>query len=127
MVAYSFKQQFVAPILSGAKSQTIRADRKRHAAVGETISLYTGMRTKACRLIGLARCFHLMPIRIDVETGRIENPSGFALTTIEELDHFAQKDGFRAWPEMRAFWQVNHPGVEVFDGVLIRWDQFSAA
>ena len=37
MVAYSFKQQFAPAILSGAKCQTIRADRKRHAREGEAV------------------------------------------------------------------------------------------
>jgi len=35
MVAYSFRARFREPILVGAKRQTIRADRKRHARPGE--------------------------------------------------------------------------------------------
>ena len=47
VVALNFKQQFIPPILSGAKRQTIRAiGRRRHAIPGETLQLYTGMRTK---------------------------------------------------------------------------------
>ena len=54
MVAYSLKPRFIPPILSGAKRQTIRAiSRRRHAIPGETLQLYTGMRTKQCRLIGV--------------------------------------------------------------------------
>lgn len=33
MVAYSFQKMFAPPILSGAKRQTIRGFRKRHARV----------------------------------------------------------------------------------------------
>lgn len=75
MVAYSFKRQFVAPIRIGLgkevfdaayrsdsvvlrpKRQTIRAiGKRRHARVGETLQLYTAMRTKQFQLIGKARC-----------------------------------------------------------------------
>ncbi len=51
MVAYSFNRRFVPAIESGIKSQTIRAHRRRHARPGERLQLYTGMRTRACRLI----------------------------------------------------------------------------
>lgn len=71
MVAYSFKKQFIRPILIGlgaplspdefavgmdefgnvsrpvGKRQTIRAlGKRRHARPGELVSLYFGMRTK---------------------------------------------------------------------------------
>ena len=121
MVAYSFKRRFVGPIQSGSKCQTIRADRKRHAIQGEELQLYTGMRTKACEMIGRAACINVAPIRIDVENGRIELESGTALTTLAELDAFARIDGFEEWGEMRRFWEENHPDIRVFSGVLIRW------
>jgi hypothetical protein len=82
MVAYSFKERFIAPISVGLgllpsepkivddfgydykiveairpKRQTIRAiGGKRHAHPGEILQLYYGMRTKQCRQIGVARC-----------------------------------------------------------------------
>lgn len=45
MVAYSFRPQFIAPIQSGAKRQTVRGLRKRHAHVGELVQLYTARRS----------------------------------------------------------------------------------
>jgi uncharacterized protein YqfB (UPF0267 family) len=121
MVAYSFKQAFVAPILNRSKAQTIRSDRKRHARPGETMQLYTAMRTKQCRLIGTATCRSIQPLRIEVENAVIGFQSGRTLTTIQELDDFARTDGFPDWIRMRLFWQANHPGTPVFSGVLIRW------
>lgn len=68
MVAYSFKKRFVDPIRVGLSSvslsfdcqpkrQTIRSiGKRRHARPGETLQLYTAMRTKQCRKIGDARC-----------------------------------------------------------------------
>jgi len=72
MVAYSFRARFREPILVGAKRQTIRADRKRHARPGEQLQLYTGMRTRECAIIARALCSQVMPVRIDVDGCRIE-------------------------------------------------------
>lgn len=57
-VAYSFQQQFAEPILAGTKGGTIRAQRsgRGHARPGEELQLYTGMRTKHCRLICRKPC-----------------------------------------------------------------------
>lgn len=122
MVAYSFKAHFRDPILHGTKRQTLRNPRKRHAMQGEELQLYTGMRTSSCKIIGIATCVDVRVIRLDLEHGRIETPAtGFALTTPDEIDGFAQMDGFTNWREMARFWEVNHPGVPLWEGVVIRW------
>ena len=123
MVAYSFKQQFRPPILAGTKRQTIRADRKRHARVGEQLQLYTGMRTRQCLIIGRAVCLDTSPVRIDVDSGQIDAetiPWGTTRSPIK-MDAFAREDGFADWSEMREFWRREHPDTPVFSGVLIRW------
>lgn len=152
MVAYSFKEQFIKPIRKGLglpnfnafgvdindadpalhlKRQTIRANRKRHVRPGETMQLYYGMRTKACLLIARARCISVEPISIDFEyrfhptwvQGRIEHGDPFHVCQGQEnLDNFAVSDGFTNWAEMRKFWQQTHPGLDVFKGVLLRWE-----
>jgi hypothetical protein len=67
MVAYSFNRRFVPAIESGIKSQTIRAPRRRHARPGEWLQLYTGMRTKSCRLIRAdVVCSRLDEVRFDL-------------------------------------------------------------
>lgn len=128
MVAYSFQKQFAAPILAGTKRQTIRPDRKRHARRGETLQLYTGMRTKYCRLVGVARCLYASPITIDFEAPLVSYLFGLGTTTVfpSGLDGFARGDGFADWQEMRAFWVKHHPAVSVFSGVLIHWTDFEA-
>ncbi len=129
MVAYSFKAQFAAPILAGVKRQTLRNDRKRHARPGETLQLFTGMRTRQCRLVGTATCKQAAPIRLHLDCGRVEFLwTGRALTTIEELDGFAQIDGFARWRAMCAFWSKEHPSVPTWEGVQISWGEtFQAA
>lgn len=131
---------FVSPIRRGLvsaypderglrpKRQTIRRrGKRRHARPGETLQLYTGMRTKKCQLIGRARCTDVRDIHIAFRKARrgardwvkisgeekIDDPSG--------LNKFAHADGFFDWMELRQFWRLHHKGVEDFDGVIIRW------
>lgn len=122
------------------KRQTIRAEgKRRHARLGETLQLYTAMRTKQCKLIGKARCTAVVPITINFEyryqpdwpAGRIEfgderaqwseNPPMHVCQGQENLDNFARLDGFEGWAEMRDFWDEEH-GLGEFKGVLIRWE-----
>lgn len=125
MVAYSFQPQFVDPIRSGRKAQTVRAvGKRRHIRPGEALQIYTGMRTRSCRLIARAVCDNVDNIRIrfsetndltdKVEIGGDEAITGQALTA------FAQSDGFAGWLEMRSFWLKTH-GLRQFDGVIIYW------
>lgn len=132
MVAYSFNKGFAAPILAGTKRQTIRLPRKRHARVGEELQLFTGMRTKHCQLIGRATCTGVHDVRLDFVAGSVSIDDSLLLTLPEDLDEFALRDGFqprraddfarRPWWFMRTWWSQTHPGLEVFNGVLIRWE-----
>ena len=121
MVAYSFKDRFADPILADEKRQTIRKHRKRHARAGEVIKLYTGMRTRDCRLLARAICQSVERIKIDVDGGSVHFCRQVETITGAELDAFARRDGFADWRDMQAFWRAEHPSVSVFDGVLITW------
>lgn len=123
MVAYSFKPRFVDPILWGRKDQTIRAPRNgtsQHAAVGQELQLYTGMRTKACRLILRTTCTERLSvllrwrpiIEFQIDGERLD-PSGY--------EAFARRDGFADVADMEAFWAGTHGPVEWFRGEIIRW------
>ncbi len=122
MVAYSFKKRFAAPIEAGIKGGTIRADRKRHAYPGEAMQLYVSQRTAHCRLLGAPRCISINPIALDWKA------SVFAVGSIRllhavQLDLFAKEDGFTDLDDMRAFWAAEHPGIEMFLGIHLRWDE----
>lgn len=133
MVAYSFKSGFVPLIQSGAKRQTIRAHRKRHARPGEMLQLYTAMRTKQCRkIIPDVRCVAvdeiIMPAGCWTNKGDYDPIliNGIPVL-LDDLEAFARADGFQAEQshtaahEMRTFWRLYH-GLGRFEGVVIRWE-----
>ena len=134
MVAYSFRPQFVQPILSGAKRQTIRphrAGRSRHARPGEEVQLYTGMRTRRCTLIGRAMVESVHQVEL-MFSGPSEGYVLDARFTTADLyksyvNTFARADGFKDWRELKAFWAEEHPGLDRFEGVLIKWRDFKPA
>lgn len=127
MVAYSFQRRFVGPIRSGAKAQTVRADRKRHARQGEALQLYTGMRTTNCKLIGRAICASVEPIRFDFDAQDVTIGANPPMTDLAQLDAFSQADGFEDFRGLVEFWRDHHSGVQQWEGVLIRWRDFQKA
>lgn len=151
MVAYSFKKRFVDQLAAGIgipvlncinverldvhpKRQTIRAfGKRRHARVGEAVQLYTAMRTKQCRKIGVARCVSFEGVLlkwsewpsfctfdvVEKEPGvwRRKGPT----RQIEDMEAFARADGFANLDDMRSFWMIEH-GNATFQGALIKWE-----
>jgi hypothetical protein len=125
MVAYSFKRQFIEPILDGRKGGTIRASRKHgHARPGEELQLYFGMRTRQCRLITRHKCASTKPIYLCFgRAGLIAFPqvtsSPEVLTDSYSLNQFARFDGFTDFAEMASFWEAQ--GAREFSGWHICW------
>ena len=132
MVAYSFQRQFIEPIqmgirdpfAAGAKLQTIRAHRKRHARPHEMLQLYCGMRTKHCmKIVPDQECEDVFNIRFEVTSKGIRD-AAFGLSeprfAIDSIDEFAIADGFVDGDAMAAFWMGSH-GAGLFEGVLIKW------
>lgn len=120
MPALNFQKRFVTLIRSGEKCQTIRAVRKdgrppcRH---GDRLKLYTGMRTKGCRLVKTVEV-------IDCEKITIRHDGAYLADAVygpdgESPDFFARLDGFTDWTEMRDWFAQAH-GLP-FEGWLIRW------
>jgi hypothetical protein len=64
MGLYNFKDRFVAPILAGEKTHTIRAERKHPDKPGKIMHLYTGLRTKKAKLLFRVPCVKVAEIRI---------------------------------------------------------------
>lgn len=136
MVAYSFRPRFVEPIFDGTKGGTIRAARRAanrgmhstaravfggHAYPGEELQLYTGMRTKHCRLIARKQCLAVEPVELNFELRRVllaDDVRMLSLDRPRDLDAFARFDGFADFDEMTVFWRDEG---QVFEGWHIRW------
>ena len=127
MVAYSFRPRFLDPIVSGRKRQTIRAiGRRRHARPGEALQLYTGMRTKQCRLIGRATCTAVAAVTLRFAADAGGDTVTVDQATVGDRDAFARRDGFAGWEELRAFWRTAHPAAfaaGAFAGTIICWGE----
>lgn len=129
MPALNFQKQFADDVEQGVKRQTVRAHRKDgrpHCRVGDTLKLYTGMRTKACRLLGEAEVIRIAPVCIrDIGMtldGRWLPTSLASRDQIDPTDNeFAEADGFSSFVEM-ADWFQNAHGLP-FEGVVIYWDE----
>ncbi len=132
MVAYSFNKRFVPAIVSGVKQGTIRAPRlgtHGHAARGQEVQIYTGLRTKHARLIGRATCVANVPVVLGLRAGIVYFPEATeSLTSLDDLALFARRDGFASWDDLVTFWGGTHPGLSEFSGRLIQWgDTFRPA
>lgn len=136
MPAYNFKPQFADAILAGLKLQTIRKPRKRPTVPGDVLTLYTGQRTKACRLLARVRVVEVAPVKFDREwtTFADDKPIWFSTVTVgdKRLDAFelaalAQRDGFRDTMDFLAFFTEHYNwgregGPDVLEVELIRWE-----
>ena len=114
MVAFNFMSQFEAPILTGTKIHTLRD--KSRAKVGDTLQLYTGQRTKTCRLIKKVVCTAVVPVEFIADydwklDGKWINPI--------YLEPFAMNDGFSNADELFT-WFLDNKGPQ-WSGYLIAW------
>lgn len=116
MPAINFQKQFSIAVESGAKRQTIRKRRKRPFRAGDTLYLYTGMRTKYCKKLRTEICQSALDIDIA--------PSGIILNGDElygkAADDIAVMDGFQSFGEMLQ-WLEAHHGLPFRNGQLITW------
>lgn len=121
---FNFLPQFVGPIERGEKRQTVRKLRKdgRRPVPGDTAALYTGLRTKATRVLKEALVTKCCAVRIMfghpaqlLIDGRLVEP--------DERSEFAKADGFESWPAMVAWFREHHGanGSGSFDGFCVVW------
>lgn len=114
MPAVNFQARFAQAVESGEKLQTIR--RTRRANVGDDLRLYTGQRTRACRLLGIGRVTAVAGVSIDVSGMYIEGQR------LDAIDAYAvaRQDGFASWAAMRD-WFAETYGELPFNGWLHQW------
>lgn len=122
-----FKKRFVEPILIGTKVHTMRRRRKTPPKIGETLHMYTGLRTGNCEkitsreiLIGKqkvwismvfkleARSVEIFSLKICIDGKRIALVTRYGEdVNIENpgaLDRFVKFDGFNDYMDFCTFW-----------------------
>jgi hypothetical protein len=116
MVAYNFSERFAPLVESRSKCQTIRQTCR--AIPGDSIQLYTGQRTKACRKLSevdpictSTRIVKIALLWADIDGEILEGVS---------LGEFAAADGFSSYDEM-CKWFESHYGLP-FIGCLTKWE-----
>lgn len=134
MPLLGFKKRFAPMVENGLKEhpdpaiaikrQSIRAKRRdgRNPHAGETLYLYTGLRTKQCRKLGQTPCKSTTEI--------VVARSGICLAgqwiTPAEADQIAIADGFNSYSELWDFMEREHHMMAIEDtsgfwGLLIKW------
>jgi hypothetical protein len=117
MPLLNFKAEFAEKVRSGEKRQTIRAFRKdgRDPKPGQTLYLYTGLRTITCKKLGEATCTDTAVIIIDRGT---MYRNSFPLAEFEATA-IAIADGFDNYSQFQGFFD-KHYGLP-FYGIIIFW------
>ena len=120
---YSFQARFVDAIQQSTKPHTIRAFRRagRVAAPGDDLHLYTALRTKTARRIGMVLCdaTEEITIRPGDNCVGLTVVLGNCILSPGEIDALAKDDGFDDHVAFGAFFvDQRRP---VFRGLLIRW------
>lgn len=120
MVAYNFQPRFADDVAAGRKLQTIRQTAR--AKVGDELQLYTGMRTGKCRLLRRAVCTGVFKVVLWPDRYGVISPDGGKTWPFDALppDEFAQRDGFKDYAEMYAWFKAAY-GREEFRGFLTMW------
>lgn len=116
-MTYNFQSRFVPSIRCGEKLSTIRRPRLdgKLPKVGDTLHLFTGMRTKSCLFIQDVRCAAVSRVVIDANGIRV---NGQPLTSLF-ADDLARRDGFKDFSQMLTWFLENHE--LPFTGNLIEW------
>ena len=127
-----FKKQFAGPILDGTKIFTIREKRKVEPKIGETLHMYSGLRTKYCeKITSEHKLTGVSSIKMVVSDGKIA-----ILINNKGLNRFEQKvfttcDGFTNRQSFIDFWlkdvKPNKFGTRMIvkeDLVIYHWTDF---
>lgn len=121
---------FIDKILSGEKQQTIRRAGPKWANVkaGDKLTLYTGLRTKACRKLGEAIVESITPIMLDTECDNVAvyTPLGDFNLDLPALNDLVERDGFIGKDDFFEFFCLNYK-IGRLKMVVIRWTDFKEA
>lgn len=117
----NFKKEFAPRVESGEKRQTIRRNRKdgKRPIPGDTVKCYTGLRTRAARLLRATPVTECLSVRMDMDSDVIVI-DGRKLDK-DEAHNFAVADGFESVSWM-LFWFRDQYKTNYFEGFCVRWN-----
>lgn len=125
MPAYNFMKRFVNPIRNGEKTHTIRRRRARRLTVpGDSLMLYTGMRTPEAFMFAAGICTKVEPVVIFPWEGNVlvaDERGAWQRLNIEELRALALADGFDNAPEFFDFFK-RYKRMCLDDFEIIHWE-----
>lgn len=120
---------FIDKILSGEKRQTIRraSPKWQNVKAGDKLTLYTGLRTKACRKLGEAvvKSIGRIVLHERDSIGGISREGEFPLT-YWEMEILAKNDGFKSVDDFWDFFNA-HYDIRPIEMNVIRWTDFKEA
>lgn len=113
-----FKKRFVEPILIGTKVHTIRKPRKIKPKIGETLHMYTGLRTPNCQVISKKeKLISKQKIRIRVCRTRdsfdVEIFVDGRKLQWSEMHKVAEFDGFKDLFDFCNYWLTDEKGKKI--------------
>ncbi len=117
---------FAEAIVAGRIKHTIRAARKYPDKPGDTLYLYTGLRTKEAKLLMEVVCVKVEQVNIWPIIRALGSLKTMGITIDgaelddSECEHFARRDGFRDLKEMMKFWTTPKNRLP-FSGHIIYW------
>lgn len=116
-----FKKRFVEPINKGTKIHTFRGEPKRMPKPGETLHMYTGLRTKHCELIGKDKTLKSkQKLLIFFEADKPEIfVDGKRLWWYEREEMYVN-DGFADEADFIAYWNPEREEKQ-FEGIIFHW------
>jgi|SRR5882724_3354517 len=120
MGLYNFKERFVPRILDGSKTHTIRPLRAVADKPGNTLHLYTGLRTKSARLLMRVPCVKVESItmkRVGPEILDVIVAIDGVELSWSECEAFSRRDGFDNFTHMIEWWNGRFP----FQGQIVHW------
>ncbi|WP_395736308.1 hypothetical protein [Prosthecobacter sp.] len=128
MPQLNFSPQFAPKVESREKRQTIRATRKAPIKNGDTLHIFTGLRTKkARRLLPPQECTQALDIVIRRKALKNSKYIGLDVRlqfagklTRERIEKLAREDGFDSVEAFTAWFLPE--GRDEFKGQLIKWN-----
>ena len=106
-----FKKRFAEPIQIGTKVFTMRVDRKVQPKIGETLYMYTGLRTANCMLItNKEKLISMQRVQIEIDMHAQLLPVQLLLwvnhrpLSWHEIEQFVTYDGFADVPDFLDWW-----------------------